>query len=158
MNDLVYSSYDQEGLDLEYDMRRRCPHFAETFAALEPDNKRVVEKFKCNLDVPFGDSDLQKLDVWPGTGNSPMLMFIHGGYWRKGVAEDFSFIASNLVGAGISVGILNYSLCPSVKLSEIVRFLLFSSNHLIVFFETITSLGQAIQKLMSKSAAASTQL
>ena len=70
MSDLVYGSYDQENLDLEYDMRRRCPHFAETFATLEPDNARVVEKFKCNLDVPFGDTELQKLDVWPGTGFS----------------------------------------------------------------------------------------
>ena len=33
MSDLVYGVYDQENLDLEYDMRRRCPHFGETFAA-----------------------------------------------------------------------------------------------------------------------------
>ena len=84
MSDLVYGSYNQENLDLEYDMRRRCPHFAETFAALEADNVRVVEKFKCNLDVSFGDTELQTLDIWPATRGAPMLMFIHGGGWDNG--------------------------------------------------------------------------
>ena len=33
MGELIYGSYDQESLDLEYDMRIRCPHFAETTRA-----------------------------------------------------------------------------------------------------------------------------
>ena len=37
MGELIYGQYDQKSLDLEYDMRIRCPHFAETFARLETD-------------------------------------------------------------------------------------------------------------------------
>ena len=120
MSDLVYGSYDQENLDLEYDMRRRCPHFAETFATLEPDNARVVEKFKCNLDVPFGDTELQKLDVWPGTGSAPMLMFIHGGYWKAFDKAMFRFVSERFLEVGACVVLNNYDLCPNVTMDTIV--------------------------------------
>ena len=43
----VYGNYTQEDLDLEYDMRRRCPHFAETFAAMDVHNKRTISNFDC---------------------------------------------------------------------------------------------------------------
>ena len=61
--DNVYGEYDQETLDLEYDMRRRCPHFAETFAQMGVHNDRVVKNFECSLDVAFGDQPGEKLDI-----------------------------------------------------------------------------------------------
>ena len=63
MKKVVYSNYSQEALDLEYDMRRRCPHFAETFESLEPLNLRMRNNYECMLDVEFGNTDLQKLDM-----------------------------------------------------------------------------------------------
>ena len=120
MSDLVYGVYDQESLDLEYDMRRRCPHFAETFAALEPDNERVVSNFDCELDISFGDTALQTLDIWPGKGGSPMLMFIHGGYWRAFDKSMFRFVAERYVEAGACVVLNNYDLCPDVTMDVIV--------------------------------------
>ncbi|MFL2801720.1 MAG: hypothetical protein ACJ0DD_03035 [Paracoccaceae bacterium] len=42
----VYSNYSQEELDLEYDMRRRCPHFAETFETLDPLNQRMRKQLR----------------------------------------------------------------------------------------------------------------
>ena len=54
MSAVIYGEYNQEQLDLEYDMRRRCPHFAETFAAMDVHNKRVISNFECQLDVEFG--------------------------------------------------------------------------------------------------------
>ena len=52
MGNAVYDTYSQEDLDLQYDMRRRCPHFAETFAAMEGHNRRTVERFErsCQTD------------------------------------------------------------------------------------------------------------
>ena len=120
MSDLVYGAYDQETLDLEYDMRRRCPHFAETFAALEPDNERVVKKFNCQLDVPFGDTALQTLDIWPGDGGAPMIMFIHGGYWKAFDKSMFRFVGERFLEAGACVVLNNYDLCPSVTMDVII--------------------------------------
>ena len=121
MTDIVYGGYGQEELDLEYDMRRRCPHFAETFAAMEGHNKRVVANFDCRLDVEFGDRPGEKLDIWPGRGGSPILLFIHGGYWRAFDKNMFSFVAERFVEAGASVVLNNYDLCPDVTMDEITR-------------------------------------
>ena len=63
-------------------MRRRCPHFAESFAPMKVHNERTIAKYDCRLDVAFGEMRGEKLDIWPGRAGSPILLFIHGGYWR----------------------------------------------------------------------------
>ena len=121
MGELVYGSYDQESLDLQYDMRRRCPHFVETFAKLEVDSARTVERFECRLDVPFGESELERLDIWPGGGGAPILLFIHGGYWRSFDKAAFRFVAERFVEAGACVVLNNYDLCPHVTMDTLVE-------------------------------------
>lgn len=121
MAGIVYGGYTQEQLDLEYDMRRRCPHFAETFAAMDVHNRRTTERFECRLDVPFGETPLQTLDIWPGPGGAPVLLFIHGGYWRAFDKEMFRFVAERFVEAGAAVVLNNYDLCPHVTMDEITR-------------------------------------
>ena len=121
MGDAVYADYTQDDLDLQYDMRRRCPHFAETFAAMEVHNKRVVDIYECQLDVPFGKTNGEKLDIWPGRGNSPILLFIHGGYWKAFDKDMFRFVAERFVEAGACVVLNNYDLCPSVTMDDITQ-------------------------------------
>lgn len=121
MGSAVYGTYGQEELDLEYDMRRRCPHFAETFAAMDVHNARTLNRFETRLDVPFGESAGEKLDIWPGRGGSPVLLFIHGGYWRAFDKEMFRFVAERFAEAGAAVVLNNYDLCPNVTMTEIIR-------------------------------------
>ena len=121
MGEIVYGGYSQEELDLEYDMRRRCPHFAETFAAMEVHNARTTERFECQIDVAFGTSAGERLDIWPGRGNSPILLFIHGGYWRAFDKNMFRFVAERFAEAGAAVVLNNYDLCPNVTMDEITR-------------------------------------
>ena len=117
----VYGEYSQAELDHEYDMRVRCPHFSETFASMETHSRRVAETCESRLDVPFGDRDLEKLDIWPGRGGSPVLLFIHGGYWRAFDKEMFRFVAERFVEAGASVVLNNYDLCPHVTMDAITE-------------------------------------
>ncbi len=121
MTDAVYGEYSQEELDLEYDMRRRCPHFAETFAAMDVHSERMIANHECTLDVAFGEKPGEKLDIWPGRGGSPILLFIHGGYWRAFDKEMFRFVAERFVEAGAAVILNNYDLCPNVTMDEITR-------------------------------------
>ena len=120
MGVLVYGAYDQAGLDYEYNMRERCPHVEDTFGRLETDCARVVERFDCRLDVPFGGSALETLDIWPGAGAAPILLFIHGGYWRSLDKATFRFVPERFVEAGACVVLNNYDLCPDVTLDTIV--------------------------------------
>jgi arylformamidase len=47
-------------------------------------------------------------------------MFIHGGYWRSLDKKHHSFVAAPFVNAGAAVAVINYSLCPAVKVEDIV--------------------------------------
>jgi arylformamidase len=74
------------------------------------------------FDIRYGDKPKQTLD-WhrAATADRPIVLFIHGGYWRKLDKSDHSFIVPFFLDAGHSVVNLNYDLCPDVSLDEIVQ-------------------------------------
>ena len=85
---------------------------------------RVRRKLDCLVDLSYGNSPGQILDIFPATQkNAPVQVFIHGGYWRA-VAVDkllYSHVAAPLVAAGATVVLLDYDLCPSVRITDIVE-------------------------------------
>src|SRR5881394_1895931 len=84
-----------------------------------------------HLDLRYGDAPGETIDLFPARkGDGSCLMFIHGGYWRSLDKKDFSFLAPALVGAGISLAVVNYDLCPKVSIEEIVRQMLRASRWL----------------------------
>ena len=57
----------------------------------------------------------ETIDLFPARkGDGSCMMFIHGGYWRSLDKKDFSFLAPAWVGAGVSLAVVNYDLCPRV--------------------------------------------
>jgi arylformamidase len=56
-----------------------------------------------------------------GDGGAPVLVFVHGGWWRSLSKEDFSQVASAYSRAGALVMLPEYSLCPKVGIGEICR-------------------------------------
>jgi len=70
----------------------------------------------------FGATLVEHLDVFPaGDAQAPIHVFFHGGYWRALSSDDFSFVADALVPQGVTTVVVNYALCPTVTLGEIVR-------------------------------------
>src|SRR5689334_15183253 len=48
----------------------------------------------CHLDVAYGDTALQRLDIFPAArGPAPVLVYFHGGYWRALDKSTYSFLA-----------------------------------------------------------------
>jgi arylformamidase len=72
-------------------------------------------------DLRYGAGPLQTLDLHgAGGGPKPVLVFIHGGYWRALDKRDVSFVAAPFVERGAVVCNLNYDLCPQVTLDRVV--------------------------------------
>ncbi|MBT07270.1 MAG: esterase [Rhodospirillaceae bacterium] len=112
----------QEEIDAEYNPLLTALDAPSIMKEWATESARVRRELDGRLGMRYGPTKDEYIDLFPATNrDAPLHIFIHGGYWRKGVAGDFSFIAPLLVESGVSVAILNYSLCPSVKLSEIVR-------------------------------------
>ena len=77
---------------------------------------------RCLLDVPFGPTVHETLDIFPADApNAPVFVFIHGGYWRAFTSKEFSGVALGLHARGITTVVVNYALCPQVGIDEITR-------------------------------------
>ena len=74
------------------------------------------------LDVPYGDKERTKFDLYPAAEPSaPCLVFIHGGYWQRNSREFFAIIVEGFAANGWAVAIPGYSLAPQATLTEIVQ-------------------------------------
>lgn len=112
---------DKTNYDLLYNPRLVVADFRSIIERWQKDSGRARARLDCYLDVPYGVTGAEKLDVFRARGESRgLLMFIHGGYWRTFDKKDFSFIAPRLTEAGITVAVPNYALCPAVQVQDIV--------------------------------------
>ncbi len=108
-------------LDLQYNARAAIPDHPEIFARWRADSAAVREKLRCETDYYFGPSPAETLDLYPAAvPNAPLLVFIHGGYWRSLDKQDFSFLAPAFVDAGVAVAMPNYGLAPATTIEEMV--------------------------------------
>jgi arylformamidase len=83
---------------------------------------RVRKKLTCKRNIAYGDTPGQTLDVFPAaTKGAPVNIFIHGGYWRALDKDVYSHIAGPMVAAGATVVMVNYDLCPGVRITDIVN-------------------------------------
>jgi acetyl esterase/lipase len=61
------------------------------------------------------DADKHKLDIYRPAEpkDAPVLMFVHGGYWRQGDRAQYTFIGNRFAEAGYVVVIPSYRLMPA---------------------------------------------
>jgi arylformamidase len=119
----VYRGYDQAELDRQLNLRARWPEHEEYFARWADDSAAVRRRLGGHLDLAYGTSPGQKLDLFrPGAdAGSPLLAFIHGGYWQSLDKSDFSYLAPPYLEKGIAFASLNYDLAPRVGVAEILH-------------------------------------
>ena len=120
---MLYRDYDQAGLDAQYNMRLQNPDFQDHLDAWAERNAATRGRLDARLDLAYGSSMAETLDVFvpAGASDAPLHVFIHGGYWQSRDKHDFSFVADGLVAAGAIVVVVNYALAPTVGMDEIVR-------------------------------------
>ena len=111
--------------DAQYDARAGIPEQAEIRAGWSERSAHTRASVPCRLDLPYGDHPTERLDVFgPAAGHAdrpaPVLVYIHGGYWRALDKQDQSFIAAPFVEAGAVVVLPNYALAPAVTVRHIV--------------------------------------
>jgi len=123
MGQTILRGYDREALDREYDNRGKVPEFADYFARWARESAAARRELECRLDVSYGPSPSETLDIFPAAGPSPapIHVFIHGGYWQRMDKADFSYVARAFRSAGAAGVVINYALIPAVDMDELVR-------------------------------------
>ena len=111
--------------DAQYDARAGIPEQAAIRQGWQDRSAHTRATVPCQLDLPYGAHATERLDVFgapPPAGQpaAPVLVYIHGGYWRALDKRDQSFVAAPFVDAGALVVLPNYALAPTVTVRHIV--------------------------------------
>ena len=96
------------------------PEHPEHFRRWAADSAEAVRTQPRELDVRYGGGPNEHLDIFPAAQpDAPVLVFIHGGYWRALDKRDHSFVAPAFTREGVCVVVPNYALCPAVTIPQI---------------------------------------
>jgi arylformamidase len=116
---------DPAWLDGQYNNRARIADHADIFASWARASAYARQHSPgAQLDLPYGDGAGETLDLFPAVcpargAGAPVLVFIHGGWWRSLDKADHSFVAPSLAADGALVVVPNYALAPSVGIEHI---------------------------------------
>lgn len=130
MTELIYG-YSKVEFERQYNARQWTPD-GERLVALNVERSDSARRNRrYHADICWGPKPSNRLDLFlpqtqvPEPASSvqgyPVVLFIHGGYWRSREKSAFSFVHLPLTEAGAIVAVTDYSLCPAVRLSEIVE-------------------------------------
>ena len=111
-------------LHAQYSNRDLVPDHAAVQQGWKDASALARRSSAVHLDLAYGDGVGETLDVFlPTDANAraaPVLVFIHGGYWRLLDKSDHSFVAPAFNSQGALVVVPNYALCPAVSIEHIV--------------------------------------
>ena len=115
---------DPAWLEAQYNNRVRVPDHGLVFERWTEASDLVRRNAPAQLDLRYAPGEGGTLDVFPATGpapagGAPVLVFIHGGYWRSLDKSQHSFVAPSFNADGALVVVPNYALCPSVSIEHI---------------------------------------
>lgn len=105
----------------QYNARAMIPDHPRIFTRWLKDSAHVRRTHAALFDLPYGESCGERLDFFPtNRSDAPLLVFIHGGWWRSLDKSDFSFVAPAYTRAGYNVALTNYTLAPEASIADIV--------------------------------------
>ena len=113
----LYREFEtQAALDAQYNPSAALPPGTNPALPYIDSAQRARTSLRHTLDVPFGPTVAETLDIFPAdTPNAPVFVFIHGGYWRAFTSKEFSGVALGLQPLGITTVVVNYALCPGTQ-------------------------------------------
>lgn len=112
----------QQELDDNYNQNSLVPDNSFFRDKKKRESEKARATLECILDVPYGPSLKEKLDIFPAaTKGAPIQIFIHGGAWKSGNKSDVSYPAPVFHAAGANYIAVNFASVPDVMIEEQVR-------------------------------------
>ncbi|XP_048871496.1 kynurenine formamidase isoform X1 [Brienomyrus brachyistius] len=92
-------------------------------ALLREGTERARSVTQTLLNVPYGEGEREKLDVYVPSSPSlemPLVIYLHGGYWQAFSKEESGFMALPLVQKGVAVVAVDYDIAPKGNMDLMV--------------------------------------
>ncbi len=122
MSDIGYKEFRKDQLEYQFNPRVTVPEYPDLAKKRAAQSLAVRQRAKSWLNVSYGRSPREILDIYAAEkADGPVLVYIHGGYWRSGSKEDNANFVPAFTRRGATVALVEYDLCPQVTVTEIVR-------------------------------------
>jgi arylformamidase len=130
-----YMSLARDEFEAHFNPRASIHDVDARVAAQIARSADVRARYRHTAGLSYGVSPNEVLDIFHASRpGGPVLLFIHGGYWRALHKDGYSFVAPPFVDAGANVVVIHYDLAPAVTLDTIVA-------------ETIRSIGWTFRNI-----------
>ncbi|SMX23069.1 alpha/beta hydrolase [Boseongicola aestuarii] len=128
----LYRDMTVAQLEIQYNARATVPDFNAEMHAYRTLSDEAYSDLTVLKDIAYGPHEDERIDLFPSpSAASPVLIFIHGGYWRALSRRESAFMANQFVSHGIAVAVVEYTLAPIATLSQIVDQMRRAVEHLI---------------------------
>jgi len=115
-----WKTMDRATLDAAYNNSKAVPESGAMFKEWLARSQDFRARHPEHLDLEYGPRPRNRIDYFSAGSQTPVLVFIHGGFWQMRSKEDFAFLAEPFVDSGISVAMVGYPLGPDATMDEIV--------------------------------------
>jgi arylformamidase len=116
----TWETLDRAALDRAYNNSAAVPESGAMFKEWIGRSEKFRAQHPEHLNLVYGPRPRNRIDYFSAGANTPVLVFIHGGFWQMRSKEDFAFLAESFVSKGVSVAMVGYPLGPDATMDEIV--------------------------------------
>jgi arylformamidase len=121
MNEKVFLDYDQAALDRQYNQRAWVNNADELIHRYTAMSDAVRVRLGAPEDIAYGAAPTETLDLYRAARSSaPLLVFVHGGAWRRLRKRESAFAAETFVRAGAHFAAVDFAAVPAAKLADLV--------------------------------------
>lgn len=120
--------------EAEYNNRALVPEHPALIEGWKRDAAAYRAEAHCDLAIPYELSERTTYDLFLPEDGMPrggaIALFLHGGYWQALDRTFFSHMARGIVAHGIPCAVANYTLCPQVRVGDIVEEIRHLAGHI----------------------------
>ncbi|ABP34858.1 alpha/beta hydrolase [Polynucleobacter asymbioticus] len=116
----MWKNLTKDELDRAYNNSLAVANSAQIVEGWMQASDQVRESTKGELDIRYGPHPRQSYDYFSAGDHSPIMVYIHGGFWQFRSKDDFTFIVPPLIDLGFSVAMLGYRLAPDATMEQII--------------------------------------
>ena len=112
------------GMEAQFNPRVAVGAEAESWLqSWEDDAARRKVELAGSFDIAYGTHHLMRFDYMPAQAGLPVIINIHGGYWRALDKADMNHHMADLAKGGFGLVNMNYPLCPDVSMTQMMTHL-----------------------------------
>src|SRR2546425_11492250 len=116
----AWETMDRATIDRAYNNSAAVPESGAMFKEWLVRSEKLRADHPEYLNLVYGPRPRDRIDYFSAGRGTPVLVFIHGGFWQMRSKDDFAFLAESFLSSGVSVAMVGYPLGPDATMDEIV--------------------------------------